>query len=80
MKLAGGAAAVRFAAFAPEEIKRALDHGIGALEGLNSLAQSREGAAEVLPEFGRVAAQSVSSIYNTDTDSKLKKRPRSKNP
>jgi len=80
MGLAGGAAAVGFAAFAAQQIEGALNHGVGALKDLDGKSHGREGAAELLTEFGSVAAQSVSLINTSYTDSKRKMSRRHKKP
>ena len=64
VELAGGATAVGFSALAPEEVKRALHHRLGALETAQGVGQRGVGAPELLAEFGEVVAQSVSLIYS----------------
>ena len=51
MELARGAAAVGFAAFAPEQIKRPLDHGFGALEPAQGIGQGGVSAPKLLAQF-----------------------------
>ena len=62
VKLAGGAAAVGFAAFAAEEIEGALDHGLGAQERTKRAAHGGVGAPELLTELGEAGTQYVSLI------------------
>ena len=63
MQLAASATAVGFAALAPEQIKGALNHRLGALEAAQGVGQSRVGAPELLAEFGDIGVQSESFIY-----------------
>ena len=63
MELAGGAAAVGLSASAPEQVKRALDHGFGALESAQGMGQGRVSTPELLAELREVGAQTVSIIY-----------------
>ena len=63
MELAGGAAAVGLAALAPEQVKRALDHRLGALKTAQGIGQSGVSAPELLAEFRDVSVQSASLIY-----------------
>ena len=62
VELAGGATAVGFSAFAAQQVKRALDHRLGALEAAQGGGQGRVSAPELLAEFGQVSAQSESLI------------------
>ena len=62
VQLAAGATAVGFSAFAPEQVKGALDHGLGSLEAAQGMGQSRVSAPQLLTEFGEVGAQSESLI------------------
>jgi hypothetical protein len=48
---AGGAAAVGLSAFAPEQIKRTLDHGFGALEPAQGIGQGGVSAPELLAQI-----------------------------
>jgi hypothetical protein len=63
VELAGGAPAVGFSAPAPEQVKGALDHRLGALEPAQGVGQGGVSAPELLAEFGEVSAQSASFIY-----------------
>ena len=51
VELAGGATAVGFSAFAPEQIKRTLDHGFGALEPAQGMGQGGVSAPELLAQI-----------------------------
>jgi len=62
VKLAGGTAAVGFAAFAAEQVEGALDHGLGTLQGADSQAHGGVEAPELLAELGGVVTQTVSLI------------------
>src|SRR5437867_1616878 len=57
VQVAAGTTAPGFAAFAAEQVKRALDHRLGVLEAAQGLGQSRISAPELLAEFGKVGAQ-----------------------
>jgi hypothetical protein len=63
VELAGGATAIGFTAFTVEQIKGALDHGLGALKSAQGSGRSGIGAPELLAESGQVVAQSESLIY-----------------
>jgi hypothetical protein len=80
VKLAGSTAAVGFAALAAEQIERALDHGIGALERSQSLAHSTGGTPQLQAEFGDIIVQSASLILLTYTDKKRKVLENARNP
>ena len=62
VELAGGATALGFSALAPEQVKGALDHRLGALETAQGVGQGGVSAPELLAEFGPVSAQSASLI------------------
>ena len=62
MQLPGSATAVEFAAFAAEQIKRALDHNFRALEAAKSFSHGGIGTPKLLAEFGNIAAHTVSLI------------------
>ena len=62
VELTGSAAAVGFAAFAPQAVEGALDHGLRALELAQHPTQGGEGAPELLTELGQVFGQSDSFI------------------
>jgi hypothetical protein len=62
VQLAARATAVGFAALAPEQVKGALDHRLGALEAAQGEGQGGISAPELLAEFGVVGAQSDSLI------------------
>jgi hypothetical protein len=51
VELPGGAAAVGFSTFAPEQVKRTLDHRFGALEPAQGMGQGRVSAPELLTKF-----------------------------
>jgi len=62
VQLAAGATAVGFTTPAPEQIKGALDHRLGALQTAQGVGQGRISAPELLAEFGEVGVQSDSLI------------------
>jgi hypothetical protein len=80
VKLAGSTAAVGFAALAAEQIERALNHRIGALERSQRLAQGTGGTAQLQAEFGDIVVQSESLILITYTDNKRKVMENVRNP
>lgn len=70
VELAGGATAVGFSALAPEQVKGARDHRLGALETAQGVGQGGVSAPELLAKSRQVVAQSASLIYLADTDCK----------
>ena len=63
VELARGATAVGFSALAPEQVKGALDHRLGALETAQGVGQGGVSAPELLAELEQISIQSASLIY-----------------
>jgi hypothetical protein len=57
MQVASGTPAVGFSALATEQIKRALNHRLGALEAAQGGRHGGVSAPELLPEFGQIGVQ-----------------------
>ena len=63
VELASGATTVGFPALAPEQVKGALNHRLGALEAAQGGGQGGVSAPDLLAELREVGAQDVSLIY-----------------
>src|ERR1039458_792372 len=76
VELTGGTTAVGFAAFAAEQVERALHHRMGALEAAQSMGQGGVGTPELLPQAGKFVAQSASLILYTIQTASVKMNKR----
>jgi hypothetical protein len=68
VELAGGTTAVGFSALSAEQIKRPLNHRLGALEAAQGGGQGGVSAPELPVELGKFGAQSESLTPIGDTD------------